>query len=321
MKITTLIPAYKPKYLVELLTAIRNQTVKPDKIIISDDSPDEAFLKAMSSSPIKNAVADLNIQTLRGPCQGAEVNFHFLLNIFQQQASTELFHLQFDDDIPYPSFYDKHINVHRTHDIRCSVSRRWTASDFGQPIRDLPVPTAIDQSAHHLISLNSKMLFEHTAGLSSNWLGEFSNAVFHSSMAPELDDTRLAGISFGGLEDIGGFLKASLHRPIAYINDHLGFFRISAEHRSADPMGRALKMAHLAYIALALAGRDLKQLSPIQCSNVLRNLCPIIEARYGLEADMRNICGLMPALGRGDDGAETRFLQEWNIYSTNVESQ
>lgn len=313
MQITTLIPAYKPKYLVELLIALRNQTVKPARIIISDDSPDQAFRSMILSEPISSAVADLNIDVVQGPCSGPSRNFHSLLQAFREQGGTELFHMQLDDDIPYPTFYERHLQAHDGRDIRCAVSRRWTASETGQPLRDLPLPRAIQQSAHRLISLDSKLLFEHTVGLSSNWLGEYSNATFRAEMAVELDDLSLAGISFAGLEDLGAFLKASLGRPVAFINEPLGYFRLSANQRSADSMGHPLKMAHLAYVALAIAGRELNQISAEHCATVLGSLCPIVESRYGQQEDMSAICALMPALARGEEGAEAAFLAQWKI--------
>ena len=49
MKITTLVPAFKPKYLVQLLLALRHQIVKPALIIFSDDSPGQAFRSALQS--------------------------------------------------------------------------------------------------------------------------------------------------------------------------------------------------------------------------------------------------------------------------------
>ncbi len=86
-----------------------------------------------------------------------------------------------------------------------------------------------------MLAIETDVLFVHTVGRSSNWLGEFSNTTFRRAMALELVDTSMAGISFAGLEDLGAFLKAGLHGPIGFINDHLGYFRLSAEQNSANP--------------------------------------------------------------------------------------
>jgi hypothetical protein len=317
MQITTLVPAYKPKYLIELLTALRHQTVKPARVIFSDDSPDQAFVAMLNSAPIKNAVADLKIEVVAGPRSGAYNNFRQLLRLYQDQPGgpTELFHLLLDDDIPYPSFYERHLHAHGQVALGCVVSRRWTALESGQPMRDLPVPPAIAQHAQRMLMLGSELLFAQTAGVSSNWLGEFSNATFSAAMAAELDDPSMDGICFTGLEDLGAFLKASLRSQLGFINEHLGYFRTSAEQNSANPMGRPLKLAHLAYIALTLAGRQLGKLPPGQCALNLASLCPIIVQRYGREADMAELCALMPALAAAEAGAEADFKALWYVYS------
>jgi hypothetical protein len=317
MQITTLVPAYKPKYLVELLTALRHQTVKPAKVIFSDDSPDQAFVAMLNSEPLKSAVADLHIEVVAGPRSGAYNNFRHLLRLYQDQSGgpTELFHLLLDDDVLYPSFYERHLHAHAQVALGCVVSRRWTALESGQPMRDLPVPPAIAQHAQRMLLLGSDLLFAQTAGVSSNWLGEFSNATFSFAMAAELDNPSMDGICFTGLEDLGAFLKASLTSQLGFINEHLGYFRTSAEQHSANPMGRPMKLAHLAYIALTLAGRRLGKLPPSQCAVNLASLCPIILQRYGHEADMAELCSLMPAMAAAEAGAEERFLGLWHVYS------
>ena len=313
MQFTTLIPAYKPKYLIELLTALRHQTVKPARIIISDDSPNQAFIALLSAEPLKSAVADLNIEVVPGPRSGAYNNFRYLLQLYGGQ--TELFHLLLDDDIPYPNFYERHLHAHGQAALGCVVSRRWTALESGLPIRDLPVPLPIAQHAQRMLVLGSEFLFAQTAGVSRNWLGEFSNVTFPASMTQHLDDPSLAGICFTGLEDLGGFLKVSLIAPLGYINEHLGYFRTSAEQHSAKPMGRPMKLAHLAYIALTLAGRNLGLLSESQAALNLAGLCPIVVQRYAHEKDMVELCEMLPALGAAQVGAEERFLTLWHVYS------
>jgi hypothetical protein len=314
MQFTTLVPAYKPKYLVELLASLRHQTVRPAHIIISDDSPDQAFVAALAAgTPLRQALPDLSLEVVPGPRTGAYDNFRALLKRYG--GRTALFHLLLDDDIPYPAFYERHLAAHTQGRPQCAVSRRWTALESGQPTRDLPVPAAIATHPQRMLALDAKLLFAHTAGVSANWLGEFSNATFHADMAPVLDDPSMAGICFTGLEDLGAFLKASARAPLGYINEHLGYFRTSANQHSADPMGRPMKLAHLAYIALTLSGRELGLLDAAAAQANLARLGPIIVERYGAQADMAALCGVMPALATGGAGAERDFLHLWHVYS------
>jgi hypothetical protein len=313
MKLTTLVPAYKPKYLIELLTSLRHQTVKPDRIIFSDDSPDQAFIGALDSEPLKSVLADLNVSAIPGPRSGAYNNFRNLLNVWNGQ--TELFHFLLDDDIIYPAFYERHLIAHASANIGCSISRRWTAMESGLPIRDLPVPAIVGTHANRLLTIDAAVLFSTTAAVSTNWLGEFSNAVFAADLADMVRDPRMDSISYAGLEDLGSFLNASLRAPIGYINDHLGFFRTSDQQHSADIMGTPWKKAHLAYIALAIAGRRLGLVSAEQAATCLASLCPITGQRYASEPDMGDICALMPKLANGDTSAEDQFLSLWHVYS------
>jgi hypothetical protein len=318
MQFTTLVPAYKPKYLIDLLTALRHQTVKPARIIFSDDSPDQSFVTALNADPLKSLIADLNVEVTPGPRRGGYNNFRHLLRLYQTQieGATELFHLLLDDDLIYPNFYEQHLQAHQSAALPCVVSRRWAALESGQPIRDdLPVPVPISTHPYRQLALDANTLFTQTVGASRNWLGEFSNATFRAFMAPELIDTTMAGVEYSGLEDLGGFLKASLHGPIGYINGFLGSFRLNAAQNSANPMGRPLKLAFLAYISLAIAGRRLGHLGQEQAALSIRQICAFILQHYQREADMAAFCELIPRLAAGDVAAEADFLAIWSQYS------
>jgi len=318
LKFTTLIPAYKSKYLFDLLCSLRHQTIKPAMIIFSDDSPEQTFSSLLLNEPLKSIVADLNIQVIPGTRSGGYNNFCNLLKFFlnQQETRTELFQLLLDDDVIYPTFYERHLFAHQSLNAPCVISRRWTALENGQPFRDpLPLPSAIAAHPNRILSLDSEILFKHTVGERKNWLGEFSNTTFRADMAPLLLESNMLGISYSGLEDLGGFLKASLHGPIGFINEHLGFFRTSSEQNSSNPMGRPLKLAFLAYIALSFIGRDLGKLSNTQVVESLRQICPFILHHYGKEADMADICRSLPKLVQGGLEAELEFLQLWTCYA------
>lgn len=312
MKITTLIPAYKSKYLVELLTSLRYQTVKPARILFSDDSPKQDFMAMLNSEPLKSAVADLMIEVVPGPRTGAYNNFRHLLKIFN--GATDLFHFLLDDDIIFPSFYERHLVAHSMGQLPCVISRRWTALESGVPMDDLPVPQAVTDHPQRMLSLDADLLFQRTVGLGMNWLGEFSNATFRSELADEVADSRMDGISFAGLEDLGAFLRASLRGPVGYINEHLGCFRTSPEQNSANPMGRPMKLAFLAYIALAIAAHRLGLFTTKQCYAVLERVSPVIGYHYRSELDMVEICALMPRLASGDSEAISEFLALWDVF-------
>ena len=318
MKITTLIPAYKSNYLFDLLISLKNQTVKPYKIIFSDDSPNQEFEGIFSSSNFKELVENLNIEVIKGPQDGAYNNFRSLLHYYHLDTSnrTELFHILLDDDILYPTFYERHIFAHVQLRATCVVSRRWTALESGQPFRDpLPLPEAIASHPNRILSLDSDLLFKHTVGEGKNWLGEFSNASFRADMVNELDQSAMVGISYKGLEDLGGILKASMAGSVGFINEHLGAFRTSPIQHSANPMGRPLKLAFLAYVALTIIGRNLGKLTDEVATQALNRIAQFITQNYEHESDMSDFCALMPGIAESQVTTELEFLQLWEEFS------
>ena len=312
MNITTVIPAYKPKYLPELLTALYHQTVRPERIIFSDDSPDRAFRTALESTPIRSAMTGMNIEVIDGPRAGAFANFRHLLQAWR--GSTRLVHFLLDDDIIYPEFYERHLAAHATGAIDCSVSRRWTSLEVGLPVGRLPVPERVARHQERVLSLGSDFLFATTIPACNNWLGELSHAVFSHEVSSLLEEPRLAGISFEGLGDIGFFLSASLRKPIGFLNDPLGYFRLNPAQNTQQMSSRDFKAGHLAWIALALAAQRLNKLQPEQATQCFRTMGALVTQRYGTDAAMAPFCELMPALVRGDASAGERFLESWQAF-------
>ncbi|RZJ11113.1 MAG: glycosyltransferase family 2 protein [Rubrivivax sp.] len=312
MDVTVLVPAYKSQYLGELLQALQSQTVPPARVVLSDDSPDQAFLKALDTAKARAAYPALNIEVIQGPRAGAWANFRHLLQHYQ--GETEFFHLQLDDDIPYPQFYERHSQAHGLARTQCAVSRRWTAIESGQPISSLPVPDAVSNHPQRMFALGPEVLFQHTVAGTNNWLGEFSNATFRAAMREELLTTRLAGISFTGLEDIGAFLVASQQAPVAFINEHLGYFRTSPGQNTSQTTGRIFKLGLLAWPALALASHRLGHLTAQQLAAVAQRMGTAVLQHYrAVDAAMCGVAELALALGSGS-AAEADYLAAWHAY-------
>ncbi|WP_457427942.1 glycosyltransferase family A protein [Roseateles sp. P5_E7] len=313
MDVTVLVPAYKSQYLGELLQALQSQTVAPARVVLSDDSPDQAFLRALETPEARAAYPALRIEVIPGPRAGAWANFRNLLQHYQ--GETEFFHLQLDDDIPYPQFYERHAQAHALARAHCAVSRRWTAIESGQPISSLPVPEAVNNHPQRLFALRPDVLFPHTVAGTNNWLGEFSNATFRAAMREELLKTRLAGISFTGLEDIGAFLVASQQAPLVFINEHLGYFRTSPGQNTAQTTGRIFKLGLLAWIALALASHRLGHLTAQQLAAVAQRMGSTVLQHYkAVDEPMCRVAQLGLALGSGDERAEADYITAWHAY-------
>ncbi|TFW10293.1 glycosyltransferase [Oxalobacteraceae bacterium OM1] len=311
-QITTLIPAYKPKYLGDLLLALRQQTVKPARIIVSDDSPDQAFIRALETSSLKDYTANMNVEVIVGPRTGAFENFCNLLKRYQ--GETELYHFLLDDDVIYPNFYERHLEAHARSRTECVVSGRWYAVESGQPVGTLDVPSVVARHPDRVVSVNPEFLFATSVATGSNWLGEFSNATFRADMATEFFKSELDGLPFAGLEDIGAFLVAAIRSPIAYINEQLGCFRMNPGQQTEQPMSKQFKCGHLAWVSLAIAARRGGWINKEQCQTTIARVCSIVLDLYGREADMAQFCVLLSEVVDRKPNAEERFLRTWGDY-------
>jgi len=136
----------------------------------------------LNSDSIKSITEKLNIEVIEGSKSGGNANFCHVIKYFNK--STDLVHILCDDDIIFPTFYERHLNAHNNGEFSSSISSRWTASDEGRILKNsLPIPDVIKSHPNRNISIDSKFIFESTIGSAKNWLGEFSNAVYRSEFA------------------------------------------------------------------------------------------------------------------------------------------
>ena len=312
MDIVALVPAFKPQYLPGLLNGFRLQTRPAKKIIFSDDSPDGAYRAALMSDALAPLRQGLDITCVEGPRRGGYPNVLHLLEVWADRSP--LVHVMLDDDGLYPEFYERHLAAHQATNFSCTISRRWSASDDGQPIAGQPVPAALVNHAHRLVSLDADVVFMSTAAECKNWFGEFSNAVFRADAAQVLKRPMFEGVSYCGLWDLGAFMAASLMAPIGHIQDHLGYFRTGGAGNSAKFFGPYMKAAHLGYVALCLGGRRLGRYSDERARAAFGVLTQAMAQRYGSQEDMLPFIALIARLAQGEAAAEPAFVEHWHAY-------
>ncbi len=312
MDIVTLVPAFKPQYLPDLLNSFRNQTRAPRQIIFSDDSPDGAYGAVLMSEALEPLRRGLAIECHTGPRRGGYPN---VLRLLEHWAGrSELVHVMLDDDVLYPEFYERHLVAHHSARLSCSISRRWSANDAGLPIAGQPVPPALASTPHRIVSLDADVVFMSTAIECKNWFGEFSNAVFHADAVPVLRKPMFEGVSYAGLWDLGAFMAASLVAPIAHIQDHLGYFRTGGAGNSAQFNGPYMKAAHLGYVALNMGGRRLGRYTEAQVRHAYAVMAQAMVQRYGSQDDMQPFIALLVRLAAGEAQAEADFIARWHAY-------
>lgn len=320
LNVTTLIPAYKTQYLTELFVSLQAQTRLPARIIVSDDSPGGVFRRTLQSEPMRGLIAGLPLELHQGPCCGGALNTKQLVRLWN--GGTELFHILFDDDVIYPDFYQRHLAAHEAGQFSCTVSRRWTANDRGQPILSKRMPEVVENHPHRMITVSEQVAFATTVPAYMNWFGEFTNAVFGPAVGELLlARQRLHDIPYAGLEDLGTFLAASATAPLCFIQEHLGCFRMSAHQSTSQALSPEMKANALAWFALGIAGRRSGQLSEEQMHEGFQRAEPLFTSRYAAEADMAPFREVLPALIAGDRAAEERFLQAWQGFAATLKKE
>jgi len=258
----------------------------------------------------------MNIELISGPKQGAYANFCNLFKVYEKKtkAGGAYFHVLLDDDLIYPSFYEEHVNAHQKISCDCMVSQRWVALEDGQPVRDQRVPKEISSRNEKYFQIDRQELFATTVGRTRNWLGEFSNATFSRSMASQLLSSEIGGMYYDGLEDLGAFLKASLVRPIGYINQNLGSFRINPDQNSADTNGRPLKHAYLAYLALSIQAKKMNLIDTVDFYYSIAKAKKIIIEQFADQFDMQLIISFLSRSNLDNEDEISKFILIWNQY-------
>lgn len=313
MRLTTLIPAFKPAYLRDLLRALHCQSVRPSRVIFSDDSPSGEFVRVLSAPGARQVVDDLHIEVVQGPRRGGARNMLHLLECWG--GATELVHFLFDDDLIYPQFYERHLAAHADHSLSCSVSHRWTAHEDGTPIAQLNVPAAIGRHTGRLSLLGAEEMFASTIPQCNNWLGEFSNTVYRADQLRLIGAPRVGDVSFHGLQDVGMMIVGTLDRPLGLIQDHLGAFRLNPQQNTANLSCRPLKLAQFAWLGLAIGSGRIGQLNSDQVSSCVTAMGSSLLQRYRGQSDLAELLSALPALIERRSGAEEHFLFAWERYA------
>lgn len=313
MKLVTLIPAFKVAFLPSLLAALEHQSVKADAVLLSDDSPNADFLRVLQAEPLAARCERLKLEVVRGPCRGAHANVSHLVNLWAGRS--ERVHLLFDDDIVYPTFYERHLQAAAQSDCRVSVSLRWRSAEDGLPLVSANAPEAVSAHPARLLALPAPVLFATTIGAPTNWLGEFSNTVLHADLVPGVTLPRLGDVPTVGLEDLGTFLRGSLASPLALVNEHLGCFRSSPQQHSAQTMGTMMKLSTCAWVPLALESRRRGFIDDAQVKRCAQFLGGLALQRYGALPELAPMCAALQAFRAGAAGADDAVLDAWLRYA------
>lgn len=250
--ITTLIPAYKVEFFAETLWGLHLQTFKDFRVIISDDSPNEEISELVRGRLAK-LVSEMDVTIVRGP-RNQRRNHDYLLELWA--GETPFLHYNLDDDVLFPTFYERHMSAHRHGEFAMSISARWVSRADGKPLWTPRLPAFVADSQFHAVPLSDEQVFKSTVPRCVNWLGELSNMVLSARGAAFYPKAPAEKVSYFGLLDLGLVLNAACYMPLVYIRDHLSFFRQHALQWTSNRSTPGGRLAHLSLVPFALTAWD-----------------------------------------------------------------
>jgi len=321
MNVTTLVPVLNPIVLREQLASLRRQTERPKRVIIADIGPEAASAMGSQLASLLVEFSDLGISVCSGPnlqrSTGPE-RCRLLLESFsaQQDEPTELIHVLADNSLLDPEFYAHHFIAHRAGTIQCAISQPWNSTDVVEFGKGNALPPMISEPDYSFLAVSSNAVFGLILGppYPSNWLGTLSNATFRSQMADSLTEPSLLGIPFSGQESLGFFLKAASTSPLGFVRMPLGRPAPPDFLGGLMPDPTNLAQARLAFFALAIAGRRLGFLNAEQCGLMFAAWGSFVYRHHSNEAEVADLCGILPSLAGGERNSEAKFVRLWNEY-------
>jgi hypothetical protein len=320
MNLATLIPGFRRNYCISALSSALNQSVRPNLIIISDDSPNEEITRHIASLKLIEKLKAQNIllQVITGPRkQSGLLNMICLLEAWSDR--TELFHFLLDDDYIFPTFYENHSRLLTENDLLASVSRRWKADEHGNVTGCFRIPDFIEKNHTKKLLLDPSSLFKSVVPQRQNWLGEFSNAIFHKAVLTDgVLPSELGGLPFYGLGDIGIFLKIGQQGKLGFINEHLSFFRSHDGQNTNNWGSPSLFAGYLAWIPIAISSKNLGFIDEHSKEKVIGNVLNLVDTRYKNSVfydDIYRIFGQTLDSPKSNQAfSESEFIKRWKIF-------
>lgn len=268
MEITTLIPAYRADYLIDVFRGLAGQTYKNFKVIISDDSPGQRISEMIKSGVYAEYTKSLHITLMSGPRD--EINNHNKL-IKYWAGSSALAHVHHDDDYIFPNFYEKHIEAHTRNDILLSASGRWFAKADGIPCQAPATAEFLADAPAQFKTLTSSEVIKSLILHTRNWMGEVTNMVIsskaweHNPFIPNLTDP------YHGLTDVSLIIKCAAAGTIAYTSEKCGVYRIHEQQGTMSTGSRQWIIPRLCWVSYCLQAWKDGYLSEGECIMALES--------------------------------------------------
>jgi hypothetical protein len=268
MEITTLIPAYRSDYLIDVFRGLAGQTHKNFRVVISDDSHGQKISGMIKDGVYEEYTKSLHITLMSGPRDEAK-NHNKLVKYWA--GSSALAHVHHDDDYIFPNFYEKHVEAHAKNDILLSASGRWFAKADGIPCQAPATAQFLADAPLQFKTLNSSDVIKTLLLNTRNWVGEVTNMVVSSKawkydpFIPDLSDP------YCGLTDVSLIIKCAAAGKIAYTPEKHGVYRIHDQQGTMAVEGKQWIIPRLCWVSYCLQAWKEGHLSEDECVMALQS--------------------------------------------------
>ena len=315
--ISTLIPVYKLEHLHRTLNSVIGQRLKPNRVIISDDSHRLQLIPELKYQfeEIYN-IHGIKIDVIYGPQLGGYANMKNLLN--EIDDCTELVHFLFDDDVIFPGFYDNHVNLHENiSSSLATISKRTYIDENDFQIPGYGYPDFVEKMLNRIVVLNAESVYPTILPRMNNWLGEFSNAVFKRDCISRVINFKFSNISYYGLGDIGAFLEISeKSESLFFINDNLGAFRIHSNSNSLKYHSKENLASVVAWVVVALHALELNYITANDFNECCLRVVGVLKFRKTSGA--QKFIPIIENLIGQNRGSINEFLHLWERFLAEV---
>jgi len=318
VNITTLIPAFKVQYFEDLLISLRSQLVKPDRVIISDDSKNNDFIRAVEDKSFHDLTRMLNIEVIEGPKRGHYANIQQLVRKLSDGGS--YFHVLCDDDIIYPEFYKQHLESYSSAEALCSFSKRWIALESGQPVSVAAYPPVVASCGDKSLLVDADYLFQSILPICNNWLGEFSNTVFKKEADTFFLEPKFRGIYHYGLYDLGIYLRCARRHGALFVNDYLGAFRRSSTQHSSQTKSPTFRSSCVAWMAVSIAAYQDGKITKEQMFSCGKIVFSLLQLHFKDDPEAEKVLALDLLVRQKNSKSYIRdFLAVWPLFLKHID--
>src|SRR3954465_1590749 len=217
--VSVIIPAFKPRHLVDAITSARQQTCDDIEILVGDDTPDRRLESIVTS------VDDPRVSYHHHGFGDAELNLRRLW----ERSTGRYVKVLFDDDVLLPDSLTALVSALEAHPASAlAFHERVFINDAGEVI-EMP-PRILDDG--EIAEVDRQTLVGGLLAPVRNFIGEPSNTLLRRELVDIETVYTYDGLKLDFLADVASYLNLSEQAPLVGVGGYLSAYRQHAAQSS-----------------------------------------------------------------------------------------